>query len=69
MDFQIGQTSKFSKLRLYPWYHPPGSHWHQTLDLLVPLENSAKEFGPFSGGKADLAGHRGHSHEDPGHFL
>ena len=39
------------------------------LDLLLPLENSAKEFGPISGGKADLAGHRGHSHEDPGHFL
>lgn len=24
------------------------------LDLLLPLENSANEFGPTSGGKADL---------------
>lgn len=49
------KLARFSKLRLYSWYHPPGSHWHRTLDLLLPLENSAKEFGPISGGKADLA--------------
>lgn len=48
------KLARFSKLQLHPWYHPPGPHWHWTLDLLLPLENSANEFGPTSGGKADL---------------
>lgn len=48
------QLARFSKLLLYAWYHLPGPYRHWMLDPLLPLENSAKEFGPTSGGKADL---------------